>query len=404
MHLLLVSFAIILIAGAAIADGAAQAKPGGIITANNDFGFALLNQLADQDGSGNTFISPASISICLAMVWNGANGDTKAAMASTLRLQGLDPAAVNQSYSALLNIQQQPGPGIEVNIANSIWIGKGEAFKPEFLQQNQAAFRAELSTLEGAPDTINQWVEEATKGKITKLVDKINRGTLMVLVNAIYFKGQWSSPFDPKDTKPRAFHAPGGSVEVPMMSKSGYFFCAETDAYQAIRLPYGNERFAMIVILPKAGTTLQSIRAGMTAAKWHELTSVMRQKQGEIVLPRLKLEYKAEEPMDKSLKAMGMGIAYTPGAADFSQMIDTSNSDPVCLERVIHKTFLEVNEEGSEAAAATAAFIARSAAPDPSKPFKMVVDRPYLIAITSGDIIDRETGMVLFVGTINDPR
>jgi serine protease inhibitor len=345
-----------------------------IVTANTRFGFKLFAQLTREDQGKNLFISPASIAIALTMVTNGASGGTQAAMKGTLELEGLSLDEVNRGSAALMAALQTADLQVQLAIANALWAAQGVAFKAAFIQRLQDAYAAQLA------------------GKIASILNDLDPLALLVLVNAITFKGKWTRPFDEQDTQDGPFTLLDGSRKtLPMMSQSGsYAFCRGRD-FQAVRLPYGEKRTAMYVFLPDRGSSLEAFQRQLTAENWDLWMSRFRRMEGSIVLPRFKLEYKKE--LSGTLAALGMGIAFGRGA-DFSTISD----ETAFISQVIHKTFVEVNEEGTEAAAATAVVVSR-AIMMPLDTFHMVVDRPFFCAIR-----DDRTGALLFMGSIVDPE
>ena len=377
-----------------------------LITGSRGFGFELLHKLFQSGGDESIFISPLSISLALAMTYNGAAGDTQAAMAEALDLAGRSLEEVNTGYSQLLENLLSSDPEVELNIANSLWAREGREFYEDFLQRVRDSYQAECETLDfvgdpqGSVDTINGWVDTNTKGKIPKIVDFLSPDTAMVLLNAIYFKGAWDGKFDPADTENKPFYLLDGSEKlVPMMSRSGAYPVVSGDGFRATRLPYGENRVCMYIFLPNSDSSIHEFMEKLDSALWERyvgelvaMTELPQFSLGEVEmqLPRFKLEYDVE--LRDALSAMGMGVAFSPGAADFSKM----GPPPLWIDRVIHKSFVEVNEEGTEAAAATAVIMLDAAVEE--DPFRFVVDRPFFFAIR-----DDDTGAVLFMGVVTEP-
>ena len=363
----------------------------GVVSANTKFGFKLLQDLREREPGGNIFISPLSISIALTMTYNGAVGETERAMAEVLEIDELDLDTVNHSNAALRNSLENPDPKVEISIANSIWSRQGIEFNPDFLERNQLFFGAEVATLDfSAPQTtgiINEWVDTNTNGKIEKIVDRIDPQTLLFLINAIYFKGNWQDEFDKSQTRPGIFHLSDGSEkQVQMMRREGEYPYFRGKHFEAAGLPYGDGRLSMYIFLPNRNSNLNEFLGGLNAENW---TSWLAQfskvgKDSMMILPRFKLEY--EVNLNDTLKALGMEIAFD-NRADFSGM-----GPNLFISEVRHKTFVEVNEEGTEAAAATSVVGATSVPPT----FR--VDRPFFFAI-----YDAETQTILFMGTVTEP-
>lgn len=370
--------------------------------ANISFGFALLQRLWAEQPGGNVFISPCSIAMALDMTVSGAVGETQRAMMQTLALDGLTLADVNQASLDLRKVLVKPDTKVTLSIANSIWLGKGIKFVPDFLDMGSKFYGAKLANADFESDraarTINGWVKDNTDGKIPELLDvRPMPGIVCELVNAVYFEGRWTDVFEKSRTAPRSFTLLDGSKKrVPMMSRSGAYEYLERPGFQAIRLPYGKERLAMYVFLPAQSSSLDTFCKTLTAENWAAWMKTFGTQSGEIVLPKFRAEYGAK--LNDALKAMGMGIAFEQGKADFSGMCGKPGE--VWIDQVLHKTYVDVDEEGTKAAAATSAVMTMAGELHiPGKPFEMVVDRPFFCAI-----VDRATGAVLFAGAIVDPE
>lgn len=378
------------------AGGAIDAR---LVSANTSFGFKLYHEVANKSAGKNVFISPASVALCLAMTYNGAVGETKEAMERALEIHGLTHAELNRAYAALRSELENPDPRVQLQIANSLWARKGISFNPAFIARNKEFYGAEVTALDfgdpGAPAIINAWVKDKTKDKIEKIVDSIDAQSVLFLINAIYFKGAWSTEFDKARTKDDVFTIGSGSQKrLPMMTQSGKYDYYEGRNFQAVSLPYGSGRVSMYVFLPAAGTGINQFLPSLTTANWDVWMKSFSKTQGAIVLPRFKVEY--EITLNDALKALGMGVAFDPDRANFSGIFQTAQN--AFISKVKHKTFAEVNEEGTEAAAVTSTEIQVTSAVQPRKSFTMVVDRPFFFAIR-----DNKTGSVLFLGSIVDP-
>lgn len=366
-----------------------------LVTANTRFGFKLFSEVAKARPGENLMISPASVAIALSMTYTGARGETQQAMARALELSGMTLADLNQANADLERVLENADPHVQVAIANSLWGRQDFRFRPEFLQQSQQFYNARVETLDfstpAAVRTINNWVSEHTQGKIPTMLDQISAQDVLFLINAIYFKGDWQRQFNPRDTVQRPFTQWDGSTKPhPLMSQRGHFSYQETEQFQAIRLPYGNGRLTMVVILPKSNFT--TFLSRLTPENWQTWRQQFRSREGSIQLPKFKQEFGLS--LNDALKAMGMAIAFEPGQADFSGISDRQTF----ISNVQHKTLIEVNEAGTEAAAATSVGItATSIQLDP--PFAMVCDRPFFYAIE-----DSETGSLLFMGTVVAPQ
>ena len=372
---------------------------GRLTTANTRFGFKLYREILKRSGDRNFFVSGASVALALAMAYNGAEGQTRQGMAQALELQGLSLDEVNHANAALKSALENPDPKVQLQIANSLWAKKGVDFKSEFIERNKHFYGAEVAALDfgspGAPATINSWVKKNTAGKIDNIVDQIDGDSIMFLINAIYFKGQWSEAFDKAKTTEQPFTTGAGKQKAhTMMPQSGKYNYYEGDKFQAVSLPYGGKRVSMYIFLPAEGSRLSEFHNQLTAENWDTWMSGFRQTDGDIVVPRFKIEYEVD--LNDALKALGMADAFAADRADFSGMLQTSQR--AFISKVKHKTFAEVNEEGTEAAAVTSVEMRATSMQAPRKRFHMVIDRPFFCAIR-----DNQTGTVLFMGSISDP-
>ncbi|MGY2753084.1 serpin B [Thermostichus sp. MS-CIW-21] len=371
--------------------------------AQSRFALKLFDRLLQQQPQENLFFSPLSIHLALSMLYNGAAGETQAAMAEVLEAQDLSLHELNwtnaQMARWLVERSQAEGP-IQVQIANGLWVDQTLTLRPPFLQALATYYQAVANRVElGSPQTvqaINRWVAERTQGKIDRLVDRLGREDRMVLLNAIYFRGKWTQPFDPALTEPQPFTRPDGSrVQVPMMAQSGRYGYRETKQLQVVRLPYGEGELALLILLPKPGVSLEALRQELSPETWQEWTGSLPTRPGSLRLPKFKLAY--ETDLVPALQQLGLGIAFSP-QADFSQM----TPEPTRVSRVLHKAALEVNEEGSEAAAATGVLVSRTAL-DRQEPFQFVADRPFWFAIVASGA-NREAQTVLFMGSVVNPK
>ena len=370
-----------------------------VVSANTKFGFNLFNAIRKTEQNKNIFISPFSVSVALAMTLNGASDETEQAMTNTLQLQGIGSESINMGYAGLRHALHTSDPKVILAIANSLWARQDVPFKQDFLQQNTQFFGAEVSTLDfmdpNTLTTINQWVHTNTNGKIPKILDEINSDAVLFLINAIYFKGSWQTEFDPSHTRDGTFYlATGAEKQVPMMTRNGdYAFYENYEAkFQAISLPYGNGRMSMYIFLPYRESDLNTFLDSLNTENWERWVSQLREQELFLSMPKFKLEY--EKTLNNPLHALGMGIAFAPGRADFSRMADLEAlGKNLYIGEVLHKAVVEVNEEGTEAAAVTSIGVRAT-----SLPPQFIVDRPFFFAIR-----DNETKTVLFMGTVVDP-
>ena len=367
-----------------------------LIKATNRFGFRLFAELLKQQPNQNIFISPLNISIALSMLYNGAVSQTQAEMAIALGIQDMSVPEVNQAHAQLIQ-QLEQLPDVQVAIANSLWAEPNLQFRPDFLQRVQAFYHAEVENLDfGSSEalaTINRWASDKTLGKIQQIVQRLSPATVLVLLNAIYFKGAWHSPFDPAQTQLDLFTLLDGNQKlVPMMRQLHQYCCYQGQDFQAVRLPFGDQRLSLDVFLPQALTPIsrsdQSLRLGNVARWLGEFpTKSMTPRLVNLVMPSFQLEYEAKLELEQALISLGMKQAFD-AAANFSQLC----SGAAAISQITHKTFFEVNEVGAEAAAVTAIEMERGLPPT------VTIDRPFFCAIR-----DQQTGAILFMGTVVDP-
>jgi serpin B len=360
------------------------------------FGFDLYRAMLAETGGENVVISPASVGFALAMTMNGAEGPTRTAMAGVLH----SAAGNNSADSILIAGTNEPIERVELSVANSLWARRGLDFKKDFLEKNKRYYGAEVRTIDfddpGAAGRINEWVAAKTKDRIKGIVDTIDPGSILFLVNAVYFKGSWTREFDPKLTKEEIFYLPGGgTANPPMMRQSGEYLYLRGNGFQALSLPYGDGRTSMYVFLPDDRAGLDAFNDSLTAESWETWMSGFTSRRGRIALPRFTIEFKAS--LKRSLATLGMADAFDGNRANFRGMIAAGGAN-VYIHDVLHKTYIAVNEEGTEAAAATSVEIRVTSAVEPQTPFEMVCDHPFFIAIR-----DNETGLMLFMGSIVMP-
>lgn len=367
-----------------------------LVAANNQFGFKLFSQILEKEGEKNIFISPSSIAIALSMTYNGARGTTQQAMAQTLEFQDMSLTEINRANQEFQEIINSLNNEVQLSIANSLWTEENVDFYPDFIQANRNFYNAEVRQLDfsdtAAPSIINGWVKEKTNNKIDKIIDELKPNSAMVLLNAIYFKGSWEQKFSESETKESPFYLLDGTQKYhPMMFHSTWYPYCENDKFQAVALPYGEGRASMYVFLPRPQVGLSGFYQMLNAANWKEWMLRFDYRQVNLGLPRFKTEYEIQ--LNETLKALGMEIAFDEMSADFSGM--RGIPPELFISEVKHKTFVEVNEEGTEAAATTGVTIATRSMP---KIFQMIINRPFFFAI-----IDNETGSILFMGAIVNP-
>jgi len=365
-----------------------------LVKSDNSFSFNLLSSIP-VDYTRNMMVSPLSVSLALSMTLNGANGDTKTAMLKTLGLESLTTDETNQIYLDLITALKKADPKVVLNIANSIWIRKDFPVLESFTQVNQKYFDASITSLnfdQTALNTINSWVNTKTNGKIPTILDTITPDEVMFLINAIYFNGQWQYQFDPSKTVNSDFTLSSGqTVSVPMMNLKQQFGYSEQTGYKALKMPYGRGKFQMVVLLPDEGNTPESIGGQLDPTKWDALNASLNNPV-EIGVWFPKFQYSWDIDLNQLLSSLGMAVAFSKDDADFSKI---STEYQLFITDVKHKTFIKVDEEGTEAAAATSVGISTTVV---LNPLEFHANRPFLYLITEED-----TGAILFIGKVENP-
>jgi serpin B len=380
--------------GKAVPEDARAAVKG-----NTEFALGLYDKLRTQDG--NLFLSPYSVSTALAMTYEGARGETADEMARALHFTS-DRERLRAAFAALL-AQTRPGKkqDYELSVANALWGQRGFGFLPDFLNHTRESYGAGLREVDFVGDTeqarrtINAWVEKETRDKIKDLLQPgvLDADTRLVLTNAIYFKGLWAQQFKKSATKEETFHTSGGgSAKAPLMHQTGDFKYADGGDFQALELPYRGKDLSMVVLLPKKADGLPALEAKLTASSLHEWLGKLRKQEVHVTLPRFKMT--REFGLKPALKALGMRQAFVPGGADFTGMAG-SEGRKLFIQAVVHKAFVDVNEEGTEAAAATGVVFKTTAARI-TPVFR--ADHPFVFLIR-----DNRTGTVLFLGRLTNP-
>jgi len=376
---------------------------------SNEFGFKVLQEIlagegGETDGSSeNVFLSPTSIYTALAMTYNGAGGETREAMVEVLGVEGVELERFNENNLARLYELQEADPEVVLNIANSLWMRQDMEFAPDFVERNMDYYHASAGELDfaqaEAAETINEWVEDRTGGLIDEMVEHpIDPQTVLFLLNAVYFQGDWSEPFDPDDTREDVFHAPEGDItDVPFMQhqREEFPYLEKEGEFQAVRLPYGEEeRLGMYVFLPHEDSSVRELVSELDDATWEEWREDFDTIEGDLSLPRFTLEY--EKSLNEILKELGMEIAFDPEQADFYDMLTRDEGPRLFIDEVKHKSFIEVDEKGTEAAAATSVEVMEDSAP--MDYFQMDVNRPFVFFIH-----DEEINEMLFNGAVFNP-
>ncbi|MCT4645692.1 MAG: serpin family protein [Carboxylicivirga sp.] len=370
-----------------------------IVKASNQFSFDLYKSI-DQVDSKNILISPFSVSQALGMTWNGAASSTLSEMTDVLHFSNDDPETVNESNQKVREALINSDSKVKMHIANSIWYRNSYSISQDFLSTNKKYYNAEVRALDFSKSDeckkiINKWVSDNTKGLIPEIVEGVSPDHVMFLINAIYFKGQWTYRFDKQATSDQPFILKDGtSVDVPMMNVEADLKVNETNNCTAFALPYGNGHFEMLVLLPQQNESLESLNETFSDGNWEELLSGMEERGVNLFLP--KFQFKYERNLNNDLKHLGMPTPFT-NAADFSRM-NASNQSDLKISKVKHKCFIELNEEGTEAAAVTSVEIVNTSAGSDYVP-EIRVDCPFAFVIR-----EKDTGAILFMGRVNNPN
>ena len=366
------------------------------VAGENRFALQMMDKLSDDLSEGeNLFFSPLSVSTALAMTSNGAKGTTKEEISKVLQSDGLSEDVVNSYYGKLLKALPLLDEETEVNLANSIWYRNDFKVLDGFLKTNKTYFHADIEGLDfsglGAKDRINSWVDNKTNSKIPTIIDQIPDDAVMYLINAIYFKGQWEHPFEKSSTQQGDFKRTNGTaVQVDFMSADRHYEVSEGDIYDAVLMPYTEGKFDMIAVKPKEGVHVSTLLQTLNASNaLNDLWTQFNSRKTKLYFPKFKMTYEAG--LNETLKALGMKTAFSD-AADFSGI---NGSGQLKIDEVKHKAFVEVDEEGTEAAAATSIGISVTSV---VQPYILRFDEPFLFFIR-----EASSGLILFAGQVNDP-
>lgn len=375
-------------------------KSESLIKTGNQFGLDVFQLIHSSPKTPSNFmISPLSISLALQMAYNGAETDTRNQMAKAMRIEGLSRDQMNETYLLLVEALQKADPKVAMEIANSIWYRNTYSVEQNFLNVNKDFYNAEVEKADfDNPETvkqINKWVSDKTHEKIPKIINEIPAEAVLYLINAIYFKGSWSQEFNKESTQEMSFNLDENNyVQAKMMGRIDTLEYLQNETFSAIELPYGNGKFNMMVMLPNTDKTVADIVGQLTPENWNKWQSGLKLTNTiDIRLPKFKVEY--ETMLIPTLQAMGMELPFT-AQADFSSINPARN---LFISQIKHKTFIEVDEVGTEAAAVTIIGFETTSF-DPNKPQKTYFhcDRPFIFAIT-----EKETGTILFMGKIGNP-
>ena len=364
-----------------------------VLDASNAYSFALWRTINDGSHDSNVFVSPLSASFALGMAMNGANGQTYDEMRSALRFGDASLASIDSSYRSLIALLTSLDPSTTMQIANAIFYRTDFPFNQSFLNDATAYFDAQVKAQDfndaaGTLSAVNGWASAKTHDRIPKVLDSVDPSMVMYLLNAIYFKGTWRDQFDVAQTRDAPFHSVTGDQSARLMHRESTIDYAETDAFQAVDLAYGDSAFTMTVLLPKAGNSVETVAASLTPDSWRSLTTSFHGRDVDLYLPKLTLSWK--RGLIPDMKTLGMHAAFTDGAADFTRMSPRGRDLIIALLQ--QNTFVTVDEEGTEAAAVTIVGVQLTSAPVATL---VRVDRPFVFVIR-----ERLSGTVLFMGKI----
>ena len=359
------------------------------LTANTRFGLDLFRTVSRARPGQNVVLSPLSASFALGMALNGAGSATRDSMRAVLGWGNRSDQEINDAYRGLATLLPSLDPKVQFTSANSIWIDQSFPVLASFVNTNRSYFGAQVQNLDfrsaGAPGIINQWVSSATNDRIPHLLDAIDADEVLLLINAIWFKGSWRERFEAAHTQSGWFHnAAGDSTLVPMMSRHGRVRLLSGPTWSGGEQAYGNGAYSLLILMPIGGSTVERLADSLTSATWANATRDTSYGTLDVSMPRFRLA--DDNSLKDALTSLGMGIAFSDGA-DFSRIANAA----LTISRVQQKSWLDVNEEGTEAAAATVVGIGATS----SAPVSFVVDRPFVFAIR-----ERFSGAILFIGKV----
>ena len=380
-----------------VSDLTPTEKSAKIIAADNQFGFELFKKVnASLDEPKNTMISPLSVSLALAMVYNGTDGNTKSQMEQMLHKANLTPNDINQSYKDLVAALVSHDPKVELSISNAIFYRNTFSVKNNFITTNQNYYQAEISGLDFTKtketlNTVNSWVNTKTKGKIDEIIQEVNPDDVMYLLNAIYFNGEWKYSFDTKATTTMTFTKEDKSVvQSPTMTIEKPFNYYSNTTFKLLEMPYGSGKYSMLIFLPESGKKTNDIISLLNSENLEDWLPKMTEQKKEVFLP--KFEFKFDNSLVDELSALGMTDAFNNAKANLSGISDAAK---LVISEVMHKTYIKVDERGTEAAAVTGITVGvTSIGPDNS--FR--ADHPFIFAIR-----EKDTQAILFIGKVMNP-
>jgi serpin B len=367
-----------------------------LVNAQIKFSFKLFSTLVRQNSEQNISVSPVSLALALSMLYNGASGTTREEMSGALGIKGVDLNAFNYANKTLEKSLKTNDYRGQLAIANSLWTRQGFSFRYQFLKTNQEYYQAQITNLNfdssESVGIINRWVKDKTLGKIPQIIEQISNEDVLFLVNAIYFKGVWQIEFDPHLTTQQPFYLSNDRViKFPLMSREGKYRYFETSDFQAVSLPYTGERFSLEIFLPRPDKNIKDLISQLTVSQWKKWIGQFREQQGRLKLPRFSLSNEID--IEKALMHLGMSTIFEQSSANFSKL----TSRQVYVNRIRHKTLVEINEKGTQSAV-TSSFRARMTSVFlPEEQFTMIVNRPFLCTIR-----DHKTNAIIFMGVVKN--
>lgn len=369
-----------------------------LVNAQIKFAFKLFYTLARQNSEQNIAVSPVSLALALSMLYNGASGTTRQEMSGALGVKGVDLNAFNYANKTLEKSLKTNDYRGQLTIANSLWTRQGFSFRYKFLKTNQEYYQAQITNLNfdssESVGIINRWVKDKTLGKITQIIEQISNEDVLFLVNAIYFKGVWQIEFDPHLTTQEPFYLSNDRViKFPLMSREGKYRYFETSDFQAVSLPYTGERFSLEIFLPRADKNLKDLVSQLTVSQWKKWIGQFREQQGRLKLPRFSLSNEID--IEKALMYLGMSTIFEQSSANFSKL----TSRQVYVNRIRHKTLVEINEKGTQSAVISSFRARMTSVFLREEQFTMIVNRPFLCTIR-----DHKTNAIIFMGVVKKPN
>jgi len=363
----------------------------------NDFAFKAFAKISAADPDKNVFISPLSISMAVAMAYNGADGTTKQGIAKALDFEGIGDGDMNASFKSLGELLTGIDKTVKFTPANSIWYRNGLVPQEKFVETNRQYFNAEVKGLDfgnadAAKAAMNAWVKDKTNGKIPQIISQVRSEDVMFLINAIHFKGTWTYQFDKNLTRNADFATATGNVSVPFMQLKNTRYRTYVDAdKQLVELPYGNKQFSMVLVLPSQTNTVNQLISQLSITSLNGWLAKSDSSAVSLYLPKFTFSY--EKSLNETLSDLGMAEAFTD-RADFSRLLQGFKAGSLKITEVKHKAFVEVNEEGTEAAAATSVGIGVT-----SMPAELYFNRPFVFLIR-----EKNSGAILFIGKLMNPK